>query len=366
MISKNRGFTLVELTIVFVILSLMLGAGMSLLMAQMSASRQSETKVKQEAIRVALISFISRNNRLPCPADPALGSGAALYGTEAANPGTCTGRPASGTGDAVVVNGIVPWVSLGLPEDMGNDGFYDRFSYQVVQKATNLNAQTIPGMRGYITLHSAGPGTLNAAPTGNQINDCANGLTYNPCAAVVVVISHGKNGHGAFTSNGSTVPSTGAGADELANLDGDSQFVKKDYTESNANPFDDSVMALTPSDLLSPLTQNGTLKDYRAALNATFSTMRGAIESATISSRIGGLPGAAIYTLPVSISQATDPWDKPIIYSTTVSQIQALTTPGVAYKLTSYGPDGISGTADDIVVTVSVSELQGILARTGF
>lgn len=366
MISKNRGFTLVELTIVFVIMSLIFGAGMTLLMAQMSASRQAETKVKQEAIRVALISFISRNNRLPCPADPALSSSAALYGTEAANPGTCTGRPASGTGDAVVVNGIVPWVSLGLPEDMGSDGFYDRFSYQVVQKATNLNAQTIPGMRGYITLHSAGPGTIGPAPTGNQINDCTNGLTYNPCAAVVVVISHGKNGHGAFTSNGSTVPATGAGADELANLDGDSLFVKKDYAESSGNPFDDSVMALTPSDLLSPLTQNGTIKDYRATLNSLFASMRNEVDGYTATHR-GGLSGSIFYALPAqsNLTTVTDPWGKMISYSS-ISQISAATPSGVAYTLTSSGPDGSFSTADDITIAVSVSELQGILARTGF
>jgi len=360
---RHRGFTLVELSIVMVIVSLMVGMGLNVLLAQMTNSRYAETRIKQEAIKQALISFIARNNRLPCPANPALAAGDALYGAEAATPGACAGIASSGS----VVTGIVPWMSIGLPEEMATDGFFARFTYQVVQAATNLNAQTVAGMRGAISLHSASPVSMGAAPAGNQINDCSNGLTNNPCAAVVMIVSHGRNSFGAHLPSGNRVPTIGAGPDELANTDNDAQFVKRDFSDSGANAFDDVLMAISPIDLLSPLAQRGAISDARAALNSTFVAMRGMVEAAAINGRSAAPPGAATFQLPFSLASVpNDPWGNAISYQRTTDIIAAGTAPGVGFTMTSAGPDGTLGTSDDIAMVVSVSELQSIFARTGF
>lgn len=352
-------------------MALVMGAGISMLMAQIDSQRQATSRVKQEAIRTALINFISRNSRLPCPARPAATTTDADFGVEAATPGTCTGITSTGTAPAVVVTGLIPWVSLGLTQDAATDGFYNNFSYQVAVSATNLNTQTISGMRGYITLHSIGPSVLGAAPTGNQINDCSGGLAFNPCASVAVVLSHGRNGFGAFMASGARRSTAETGPDEQANADNDSMFVRKDFSENGANPFDDLVLALTPSDLLSPLTQNGALKDYRAAIYATTEQMKGAVIANAIASRSGS-PGTMQYPLPSPVwfaanQTATDPWGTAFTYTVSTSPISASTLPNnTGFTLRSLGPDGAVGTTDDVIVTVTNAELQSAFAKVGF
>ena len=366
---KSLGFTLVELSIVLIIIALIAGSGLALLNAQIDSQRQSATRVKQDGIRTALTTFISRNNRLPCPADTTLAVGDPNYGVEAATPGTCTGITSSGVAPAVVVTGIIPWVSLGIGDDATIDGYNDRFTYQVVASATNLNPQTIAGMRGYITLHSSGPGTLGVPPAGNQINDCSGGLTFNPCAAVAVVLSTGKDGFGAYMVGGGQKSTTGAGADELANTDNDSKFVRKDFSDAAGNPFDDVLLTLTPSDLLTPLTQSGAVKDYRATLNASFDVFRGAVAANAISFRTGA-PGTYQYPLPatasVPASVANDPWGNPITYTRVTPIVNSSPSVAIAYTLSSNGPDGTASTADDFSTSVSVAELQNTFSKVGF
>lgn len=48
-------------------------------------------------------------------------------------------------------------------------------------------------------------------------------------SAVAVIVSHGKNGLGAFTSSGTRLPIP-ASADEVANTDDDGAFVRRDQT----------------------------------------------------------------------------------------------------------------------------------------
>lgn len=370
--ASEQGFTLVELSIVLVIMALVMGAGFAMLTAQIDSQRQAASRVKQEAVRTALINFISRNSRLPCPARPAATAADADFGVEAATPGTCTGITSTGAAPAVVVTGLIPWVSLGLSQEATTDGFYNNFSYQVVVSATNLTTQTIAGMRGYITLHSSGPGVLGAAPAGNQINECSGGLAFNPCAAVAVVLSHGRNGFGGFMANGVRRSTAETGADEQANADDDSLFVRKDFSENGANPFDDLVLALTPNDLLSPLTQNGALKDYRAAINATTEQMKGAIFANAIANKTATPP--ITYPIPSvawfgSNLPATDPWGQAFTYTPNplVPTISASTAPNLeAFRLASIGPDGTLGNSDDLTVIVKVAEVQAAIAKGGF
>lgn len=364
----HAGFTLVELTVVLVVISLLLTTGMQLLTAQMTSSRYAETRTKQEAIRVALISFISKTNRMPCPAAPGIPAGAALYGAEAVTPGTCSGVTSSGTGDTAVSVGIVPWTSLGLPEEMATDGHFNKMTYVVTTRATGLTSQTVAGMRGAITIHSGTPTLPGQAPAGNQLNDCSAGSTINNCAAVVAIISHGKNGLGAFIVGGGQIPTGAASADEIENADSDGQVVKRDFVESG---YDDSIMALSANELLAGLTQAGAIKDVRAEVNTQFTIMRGAIEAMAIASRIAGpvnTVGQASFTIPNAAPLVRqDPWGNSISYSVSANPvITASRAAGEeAFRLTSSGPDTSTAT-DDIVLLVTVGELQGLFARTGF
>lgn len=372
-IDGNRGFTLVEMTIVFVIMSLVLTVGVSALTAQYETVRLSTTRKNQEIIQQALTNFIARNGRLPCPAVRGLAPGAAGYGVEDGTPGACSGSASSGAGLAIVATGIVPFVSLGLNDDTASDGYLNRFSYQVVTSATSPTAtgpggvQMPAGMRGYITVHSGSPVAAGLAPAGNQTNFCPLG-NYNPCAAVAVIVSHGKNGLGAFTPSGTRLPMP-ASADELANTDDDGAFVRRDQTEGGPNHFDDLLLALTPNDLLDQLTRNGTVKDARAVLNATFDAMLGATVAAAAGSPLPGVPRCYAITFPSG--SFIDPWGNAITLPSgfsMASSICAASPPTAkAIEFSSPGPDGPTGsTADDITRSISVGELQQYLAKTGF
>lgn len=371
----SGGFSLVEMTIVFVIMSLVLTVGVSALTTQYETVRLSTTRKHQEIIQQALTNFIARNGRLPCPAVRGLAPGTAGYGVEDGTPGTCSGTATSGTGLSAVATGVVPFVSLGLNDDIASDGYFNRFTYQVVASATTPTAsvsgpgivQMPAGMRGYITVHSGSPTALGLAPTGNQTNHCPLG-NYNPCAAVAAILSHGKNGLGAFTPSGTRLPMP-TSAHELANTDDDGAFVRRDQTDGGPNHFDDILAALTTNDLLDQLTRNGTAKDARAVLNSTFDAMLGATVAATTVNSSPGTPNRC-YTITAPAASFYDPWGAAITaFPTTGSTlICAASLPnGTAITFNSHGPDGQTGsTADDIKREISVGELQQYLAKTGF
>jgi prepilin-type N-terminal cleavage/methylation domain-containing protein len=98
---RAHGFTLTELAIVLVIVSLLIGGMLVPLSAQRDIQKVSETQKQMSEIKEALFGFAIINGRLPCPttqADPASPD----YGVEDA---TC-----------VNVEGYLPWRTLGISE----------------------------------------------------------------------------------------------------------------------------------------------------------------------------------------------------------------------------------------------------------
>lgn len=121
-----------------------------------------------------------------------------------------------------------------------------------------------------------------------------------------------------------------------------------------------------------PLTQNGSLKDYHATLNASFDTFRGAIIAYAVTNRSGSA-GTYQYPLPPNVasisvpaSMANDPRGTAISYARVTTPISSTPSLLVGYTLTAYGPDGTAGTADDIALSVSVAELQYAFSKVGF
>jgi hypothetical protein len=356
----------VEMAVVLVIAGLLISTAMAVGTVQISNNRILATKSKQAAIKSALITFIMRNNRLPCPAVPTLGDGDVGYGAEAAIPGSCTSVPnASG-----VSIGVVPWRALGLSSDGADDGYYHRFTYAVTTTQTALSERTVSGMRGSINIHNASP----AAST-NQTNNCTpSGWTYNPCSAVVVILSHGERSNGAYTSSGSRIDLPDAtNTEELENTNIDNVFIDKDYSDSTVNSFNDIVLALDPEDLLLPPITSGAIKDYKAQIKKDYSLIVGAAATDALATRSGGAPGLRTYSMPATLSglnlaaeTTTDPWGMTYIYNRVTTTITSSTSNNIAFTITSYGPNGISGGGDDIVETVMVSDMQALFSTYGW
>ena len=382
MLSNQKGFSLVELAIVLVIIGLLLTVALKAGISQIQSTRIATTKQKQDIIKLALMNFISSNNRLPCPAIAGLAPNTAGYGIEALNKGVCTGTfnadgsVVIGAATGTVVTGIVPWGSLALSDENATDGFYNRFTYQVAVAATNTTSttnrvaglNTISGLKGAISIHSGTPTVLGAPIAGNQTNFC---VPVGTCSAVLVIVSHGSNGFGAYNANGgqNQLPT---GADELENTNKDSKFVIKDFSDNPANPYDDMVFALTASDLLTPLTNHGSIQDYNAIINENISNIKNAIIADAVKNR-SGTSGSYSYPIPNSIAALSlpsntsiDPWGVNYNYNSTIGSIDSGSSPSsTAFSVTSYGPNMAddSGVGDDIQRDITVNQLQDIIGK---
>lgn len=243
------GFTLVEMAVVLVIVGLLLGGIMTPLSAQMDQRRISETQKALEEINQALIGFAIVNGRLPCPAPAATPTGAAGAGLE----------PAPLLADGCANNaGVLPWATLGVNE---TDAWGRRYTYKVTQVFTRTIPQT--ALLGCIAtpqyaafaLCTQGDMTIKTAAAGGS-------TVSNTIPALV--ISHGKNGNGAFTSQGVPQLPSGADADEIINQltpqnvgtgTAGATFVSKTQTAT----FDDLVIWLSPNILFNRMVAAGKL-----------------------------------------------------------------------------------------------------------
>src|SRR5579884_4060684 len=206
---QKSGFTLVELSVVLIIIAAILGMTMTAGVDVISSARYSATISKMNALDQALMAFRIANDRLPCPADLSQTQGSATYGTE----GNCTAiaggvfvaQNASAT--ATAAEGGIPTSALGLPGDFMYDGWGNRFRYAVDTRMTAINAFSLMQtgcVNGAITVYG-GP---NYPATGNPARTTG---------SIYALISHGANGHGGITKNAVVTNAGSLNSDELTN-----------------------------------------------------------------------------------------------------------------------------------------------------
>ena len=223
---RARGFTLVELAVAFAVVALLLGMLVVPLNTQIDQQRISETQKHLSLVHEALLGFAVAQGRLPCPATPGTASTAAGAGLEN-KPGIAC-APALIVGTVAV--GVVPWATLGVPE---TDPWGHRYTYSV---HANFADDPTGGVQATLAVADSGSITVTSGG-GAPVTIAAN--------MAAAVVSHGKNGRGAFRPDGTQV--AGAAGDELENADADATFVSK-IPEPN---FDDQVLWLSPNVLKS-------------------------------------------------------------------------------------------------------------------
>lgn len=244
------GFTLVEMAIVLVIIGLLLGGMLMPLSAQMDQRRNSETQKALDEINQALIGFAVANGRLPCPASATTATGAAGAGLEP------TPIVAGGCASPA---GVLPWATLGVNEA---DAWGNRYTYRVTTEfARAASGQTTftgtncppPANPLYAAFALCSQGNMTLLSTGGGSTISSN--------VPAVVISHGKNGNGAYTSQGTQL-SPGADADELDNqlttggtATANTNFISKTPTAT----FDDLATWVSPNILFNRMVTAGKL-----------------------------------------------------------------------------------------------------------
>lgn len=406
---RLAGFSLVELAIVLLISGILMSAGLSLLTVKRSAAQLDTTQKHQDAIKQALINYLGKYRRLPCPGDS---TGGEIRSASATLP------PCSS------YSGIVPYQTLGLDRTAALDGWENFITYVVSQAGnSSLPNATPPYTTAWVKTFSTSDSNIYTTKTTAPYplpNGCSyptycpsNNLAFwpststggikvvpttyqspppiadpaNASGAAVVLISYGKNGYGAYNIKGVQNSTSGVGADEQQNIYPVSNVVpttvKRDATDSTTGggAFDDVVMILSANDLTGPLIANGTLQSSaQTALSQANDIVMGnivaSITSCTSSQCSGYCSNYNNYNNNGNCTAYSGHFFYTLPSNSTINSLLATTTTATTWGVNYSSSGGVingtsiySGTAytliadDGATKTVSFSELQGILAR---
>ena len=257
---RNYGFSLIEMAIVVAIGATLLTLGLAALNSQSNSAGYSITKKRQDLIKDALIAHLGANKRFPCPYVPTTGS--AATGIAPAQSGAPPACPQS--------FGTIPFATLGLAREIGEDGWGNLFSYQIYA----ATAPVCPGVgRDWGNSACFGAGKIDG-----PMLTIIDGTPVPPANFVAVIISHGANGLGAWvaaqgTRNANPVSSCDEAHNaRIATVPGCALATNTYYKgESQAN--DDVVAYLTASDAIQPLVKQGAINSAIAQANIDLQTL---------------------------------------------------------------------------------------------
>jgi prepilin-type N-terminal cleavage/methylation domain-containing protein len=242
---KNiSGFTLVEMTIVLLIVTLLLSGLVPTISSQIEQRQTNETLKQLDEIQQALIGYAVTYGRLPCPASPT------SNGIES---------PATGTGICdYPYNGFIPAATLGIAtvaDSKGNKGYaVDSWGNRIHYAVTTVSGNTFTILNGMNSTGISGlvPDLLVCSTASTTNTSCSvtnSALTSNP-GVPVVIFSTGKNGgYG------------GTGADETENTNNNRIFVSHVPSPVSASngEFDDLVVWISPNILINRMVSAGKL-----------------------------------------------------------------------------------------------------------
>lgn len=130
---RQSGLALIAVAGVMIVVALSLFAISMLDRGQRQLRIHADAAPRMAVLDAALARFVQIHRRLPCPARGTLASGVAGAGTESIN--LTTGQCSPTT----QLDGVVPWVTLGLSENDALDAWQGRISYRVQPSlASNL------------------------------------------------------------------------------------------------------------------------------------------------------------------------------------------------------------------------------------
>jgi len=235
-----RGFTLVEIAVVIVIMGFLLAMLIGITSNLVGQQRRDATRQRLANVETSLALFVSQNQRLPCPADGALTAADANAGLERYTSPNCTMDGTAGR----QTRGVVPWRTLGLAEQDVTDGWSNRLTYRVAPELVAPAAMNFtscdPGGTGPAVGGTCAPSPATCSSTNfpggctppstvtankglcvkNRAATPVNVMDPAPATgastgAAYVVVSHGENGAAAYSSSG-VVQAGEAGTEETA------------------------------------------------------------------------------------------------------------------------------------------------------
>jgi len=235
----KQGFTLIEMTMVLLIVGLLVGSFVIPLGAQMDINNIKATDQRLAQIKEALLGYAARNRRLPCPdTDTVLPK--VRDGKENRKPDNSCDEEGNISGQRFK-EGDLPWADLGVD---GKDAWGNYFRYRVDSAHSALTAYSVT-----ILESTKGDPKDNLEVLNKQnISLSSERVSFNPpppqvSRVVAIFFSDGKNKQ----PNALNIPSI--------LLDPDSKV----YTQDDfvPNDFDDRLVWLSDNELVSRLTAAG-------------------------------------------------------------------------------------------------------------
>ncbi len=223
----QSGFTLVEMSIVLVIISLLIGGLLTPLSTQKEQEKRGDNADLLKQAREALIGYALVNVRLPCPDTDAVGS--LTSGQENA---PCTNNPAPPTGR-------LPWVTLDVAGEWDAWGEPHQVNY-VVNGAFTAK----------IALYSAGTIDVDAIDIYAATGNCGSGTNLVAGNVPALIWSTAKTDY--------TLQAP-ARVDEQDNADGDRCYVYRDYSTILNQEFDDQMVWISDNILFNRMVSAGVL-----------------------------------------------------------------------------------------------------------
>ncbi len=223
---RETGFSLLELAIALVILSLMMGWIMTPLRVQHSLQKYQQTEQRLQMAQQALQGHAVIHHYLPCPDTDSPPDGWENVSTNQ----SCASD-----------EGILPWMQLGL---VATDAWGRYFRYRADSSFTH-HAQ-------WFSVTSA------ESASSVQVVGEAGASTSTPSRPAAIVLSHGENGLGGIQSvsgGQSHAMAEAVHADEQENADGDLTFVDKAQQQTANAVFDDKLIMLSPKVLIQQMVQ---------------------------------------------------------------------------------------------------------------
>jgi prepilin-type N-terminal cleavage/methylation domain-containing protein len=252
--ARERGFTLIELAIVMLVMGLLLAGLVMPLGARVEQQRIDETTRQLDDIRIALLGHALANDALPCPATPA-----------------SNGQAASTAAGCVARHGFVPAVTLGLHGGRNEDqllldawGNPLRYSVSASDADGDGNWDFVrPGEMRDVTIGALTPDLrVCSTAAGSSPTACSGNATTVVSNAPAVLLSMGKDWAG-FTSAdqqenvGNTLG--GGPSGRSYPVAGDIVFVSRPRSEASGGEFDDLVTWISPSAFYGQLVAGGRL-----------------------------------------------------------------------------------------------------------
>ena len=268
--ARNRGFTLIEIALVLLIITILVASIIPGLGAAFEESKRKAVKAQLREIQEAMIGYAAVNGRLPCPA-----SGTSDGVEDPVGGGNCAGTI------GLVSHGFVPVATLGLLGETNIDGllldaWHNPIRYSVAQDA--VDPATGPDFTTAGQMRVTGIANLTAdivvCTSATLVSTCpdiggdGNRLRANQIPALV--FSMGRDWSefsGADQQTNAGDPLTPGGAKSITGTSGtlyptpgDNVFVSKPFTQVEGDEKFDDIVSWLPGNLLyTRLIQAGVL-----------------------------------------------------------------------------------------------------------